>query len=446
MKGKVIRGSGFRGVLNYILRMIKDMQQEQELIEIVGGNMEGSTARELAAEFKASRQLSPDCKKPVWHCPLSLPPGDRLTHQKWHEVCQALMEEMDFSPAHQFVAMLHNDTECQHVHIVASRIGLDAKIWYGQHEARRLIAACQRIEERFGLTLTKGLTPRPSEVAIDNNALKPKRDRVHRKSLQNERTGKPTLDARAIALAARDALKTSATPDELRAALAERDIKVEFRERGDADSKEIYGWTLAGLSASTIDRSLSWAKVQKLLDANARLQAEASVAQSESRFAGRTDLGEAIASVDRILSEQPLSQLRRLRKAAMQREDVNHDEKLLRLLRRLLDLMVQVLSFGALRVAGTAQERDQAAKAALVTRIDKELQRRQEQTGQAALNANVAGMSPPISVAPKPTKPNSPPSRIVKTHDGRANFDRTNQERNSDDENYDWERERSRDA
>ncbi|WP_373870448.1 relaxase/mobilization nuclease domain-containing protein, partial [Aeromonas caviae] len=37
----------------------------------------GSDPRELSREFSAVRQLRPDIGKPVWHCSLSLPPGEQ---------------------------------------------------------------------------------------------------------------------------------------------------------------------------------------------------------------------------------------------------------------------------------------------------------------------------------------------------------------------------------
>lgn len=156
MKAKISRGGGFRGALNYVF----DTKQENQISknpEIVGGNMSMRGASGLAKEFAVARQLRPDISRPVWHCSLSLPAGDRLSSEKWEQVAADFMQEVGFSDANQFVAVRHSDTDHDHIHIVASRVGLDGKVWHGKWEARTAIEATQRLEQKHGLTLTPGL-------------------------------------------------------------------------------------------------------------------------------------------------------------------------------------------------------------------------------------------------------------------------------------------------
>ncbi|MBJ3665045.1 relaxase/mobilization nuclease domain-containing protein, partial [Salmonella enterica subsp. enterica serovar Braenderup] len=126
--------------------------------ERVGGNMAGNDPRELSREFSAVRQLRPDIGKPVWHCSLSLPPGERLSAEKWEAVTTDFMQRMGFDQTNTpWVAVRHQDTDKDHIHIVASRVGLDGKVWLGQWEARSAIEATQELEHTHGLTLTPGL-------------------------------------------------------------------------------------------------------------------------------------------------------------------------------------------------------------------------------------------------------------------------------------------------
>lgn len=150
MKANVVRGNGFRGVLDYI-------GDPKKSIGIVGGNMSGSTPRELSAEFSASRQQRPDAKRPVWHCSLALPAGEDVDAETWERIAGRFMELMEFSDQHQYCAMKHEDTAYRHIHIVGSRIALDGSLWHGKWEARRAIEATQTLEREFGLTLTPGL-------------------------------------------------------------------------------------------------------------------------------------------------------------------------------------------------------------------------------------------------------------------------------------------------
>jgi hypothetical protein len=55
---KIITGRGFRGVLDYVLKESAELKHEEA--RIVGSNIKGTTARELAREFGKARRLNPD--------------------------------------------------------------------------------------------------------------------------------------------------------------------------------------------------------------------------------------------------------------------------------------------------------------------------------------------------------------------------------------------------
>jgi hypothetical protein len=78
--GKQIKGKSFRGVLNYLFG--------KEGAKQIGGNMEGRNPRELAAEFRFSRQLNPKVSRAVYHASLSLPYKESLDDDTWHEITQ----------------------------------------------------------------------------------------------------------------------------------------------------------------------------------------------------------------------------------------------------------------------------------------------------------------------------------------------------------------------
>ena len=151
MKAKVGRGAGFGGLCRYVGR-------SEAAPERVGGNIQGSSPEEWTAELSATRQVR-DVRRPVWHCSLSLPAGEHLTPEKWERVASDFMREMGFA-TQPWVAVRHDNTDNEHIHIMASRIGWDGSLWAGQFEAKKAIAATQRLEQQHNLRPTKGLGKR----------------------------------------------------------------------------------------------------------------------------------------------------------------------------------------------------------------------------------------------------------------------------------------------
>ena len=269
MKAKIRRGSGFRGVVNYALG--KDEPR------IVGGNMSSTIARDLAAEFGVSRALRPDIEKPVWHCSLSAAPGEKLSDDQWQAVAERHMRGMGFSDATQFVVIKHTarddqtnpppdkvlqsgkvkkgGPETEHVHIIASRIGLDARIWLGQNDVHLAIEQTQQIEREFGLVETKGF-----DAPKDAKAL------TRAEAGMAERTGE---------LAPREYLQTT-----LAKIIADKPTMASFIERAQAAGIELrpnlastgrmngfsFGHKDMNFSGSQLGAAYKWASLQKSVD------------------------------------------------------------------------------------------------------------------------------------------------------------------------------------
>lgn len=149
MKAKIMnRGAGFRGVLDYAYK---------STAVVIGGNMSGTNARDLATEFGVARQMRPDVDKPVWHCSLSLPAGEKISDEKWLKIADKFMKDMEFTSLNQYHVVKHEDTDKQHIHIIANRVGLDGSLWYGKREALKAIDITQKLEKEFALVATVGL-------------------------------------------------------------------------------------------------------------------------------------------------------------------------------------------------------------------------------------------------------------------------------------------------
>jgi hypothetical protein len=113
MIAKQIKGTSFRGVLDYL--------HSKSGSRLIAGNMAGKTPRILSAEFRVSRQLNPSLEKAVYHSSLSLPKTEQLDDEQWSALAEEYLGGMEFTDS-QYVVYRHSDKEHDHVHIVASRI------------------------------------------------------------------------------------------------------------------------------------------------------------------------------------------------------------------------------------------------------------------------------------------------------------------------------------
>ncbi|EHR8823338.1 TPA: relaxase/mobilization nuclease domain-containing protein [Escherichia coli] len=196
MKGNVAKpGRSFKNRVDYILKDDHDF---------ICGNMASdyNNVSDLTDEFKTVSSFRQDIKKPVFHAFLSLPKNEHLTDEQWQKIAKDYLKEMNIDiDKHQYICVRHNDTDQDHIHIVANRVGLDGSVWLGQHSAFNTIAACERLEVKHGLTITDGLKGQKSDVSAPTKAEieqalrtgeKPAR-LVLQASLQAAMTGKPDL-------------------------------------------------------------------------------------------------------------------------------------------------------------------------------------------------------------------------------------------------------------
>jgi hypothetical protein len=167
MIGKITKGRGFRGLAEYVLRNGRG--------QIVAGPMAGRTPRELAAEFGQLRRLNPKLGKAVAHFSLSPAPGDPpLTEAQWQEIAERFMSEMGFDSA--WCGVVHRDTDHEHLHLMACRVGWDGKTISDANDYRRAEAAIRGIERDYGLVAVpdpprKKPKPNPTTTTKEEDAM-----------------------------------------------------------------------------------------------------------------------------------------------------------------------------------------------------------------------------------------------------------------------------------
>ncbi|MFA9327406.1 relaxase/mobilization nuclease domain-containing protein [Escherichia coli] len=186
MKGmqKIRRGKSFAGIVLYALK--PGSHHKKDPI-VIGGNITivGNAAKDLIAEFDSTKQLRPDVQKAVWHNSLRLPKGESLTAKQWFCIADDYMTRMGFSETHLRCYILHDDENGQHIHIIASRVSLDAgKLYLGRNENLASTRIIQQLERDYNLTRTKG--PKASPAAPSP---KPKLKKSRNEMMIEKRTG-----------------------------------------------------------------------------------------------------------------------------------------------------------------------------------------------------------------------------------------------------------------
>ncbi|GAB5604156.1 relaxase/mobilization nuclease domain-containing protein [Sideroxyarcus sp. TK5] len=146
--GKVQKsGRGFKGILNYAC--------DKPGAQIIDGSE--STKADAQRDMILCAGLRPSVKNPVGHITLSLPPSTKADDDRWREIICTARAEIGLDDSYTFIAVRHNDTDHDHVHIIFSRINDRGEIFDDYRLGLRLALCEDVIEDRFGLPLI----PRP---------------------------------------------------------------------------------------------------------------------------------------------------------------------------------------------------------------------------------------------------------------------------------------------
>jgi hypothetical protein len=155
VKANISRGAGFSGLCRYVLDL-KEGSKGNKRAEVIGGNIAGSSYNEIMRNFAVVRRIRPDIMRPVWHCSLSFPPGESPDNDLMVMIAAEFMRRMEFPEINPYSIVRHHDTAHEHIHIIASRVGFDGKVWRGSFEMYKAIRVTQELEVEFGLVQTEG--------------------------------------------------------------------------------------------------------------------------------------------------------------------------------------------------------------------------------------------------------------------------------------------------
>ncbi|EPY8403070.1 relaxase/mobilization nuclease domain-containing protein [Enterobacter ludwigii] len=261
MKGmqKIKRGKTFNGLISYLLKPASHHKSDPY---VVGGNVIESFAEALSAEFNATKLLRSDVSKPVWHNSLRLPAGESLPIQQWKQIADDYMKRMGFSETHLRCYILHDDEDGQHIHIIASRVSLDAgKLYLGKNENLASTRIIQQLERDYNLTRTKG--PKASPAAPSP---KPKLKKSRNEAMIEKRTGElcpKTIIQNALEVLLADKPSTTEFVHQLVAQNIRAIPNITSTGRMNGFSFEYNG---IAFKASQLGKGYSWTALQDKLD------------------------------------------------------------------------------------------------------------------------------------------------------------------------------------
>ena len=134
--GKSNGGKGFKGAALYIL-------QKKDAEFLYGRGVVTQNPALIANQMRVVADMR-KLKNPVMHFSISLNKGERGTPENWQKAADAFLIKMGFDlDQAQYVVARHNDTQHDHIHILANRVMLkntvvsDFQLKQKTHEATR---------------------------------------------------------------------------------------------------------------------------------------------------------------------------------------------------------------------------------------------------------------------------------------------------------------------
>ena len=277
MIAKIIKGTNFSGVVNYMLS-----KREDKVKVLQANGVRSSFPYDIAYDFNLQASMRPNVEKPVCHTILSFSAHDseRLIDATMVKIANEYLHEIGYGDT-QSLIVRHSDRQHPHMHICINRIGNDGKTISDRNEKYRSTKICRELTERYGLTIGEG------------------KQEVNRLRLRGEDKLRYEIFDTIKAV-----LPQSQTWKNFVAELEQQDITTRFKTKGNTDVVQgiIFEKDGCSFSGSKIDRTCSFSRLNAAIERNSHKQEQINLQNDpmahpvdESNFI--TDLSEAISEV-----------------------------------------------------------------------------------------------------------------------------------------------------
>lgn len=272
MIAKIVKGSIFKGVVNYIL----DKEKDAKILICDGLFVENKNT--IAMSFDAQSKMNPKVTKPVGHISLAFHKEDehRLTDRAMAVIALEYLKEMGITDT-QVLIVRHFDKEHPHVHIAFNRIANNGRTISDRNERIRSARICKELTKKYNLYFASG------------------KERV-----KQHRLKEPDKTKYGLYSILKSEVSRCGDWQQLAANLEKQGVDMRFKYKGKSDEVQGVVFTMNGysFSGSKIDRRFSFSKIDAALDNNRRnerqeiisspYRVEPSMLPSESR--GNDDL------------------------------------------------------------------------------------------------------------------------------------------------------------
>ena len=247
MIAKIIQGTDFKGVINYMLNKPED---KAKVLAATGVRI--ASANDIAHDFNLQASMRSNVQKAVCHTILSFSANDaeRSTDAMMVKIANEYLEKMDYADT-QSLIVRHSDRQHPHLHICINRIGNDGKTITDRNEKYRSTKICRELTECYGLTIGEG------------------KQKVNHPRLRGEdKLRYEIFDA------IKAVLPQSKNWKDFVEGLEQQDITTRFKTKGNTDVVQgiIFVKDGSSFSGSKIDRSCSFARLNEMLNQNNQQQ------------------------------------------------------------------------------------------------------------------------------------------------------------------------------
>ena len=246
MIAKIVKGSSFKGVVNYIL----DKEKDAKILVCDGLFAENKDT--IAMSFEAQSKMNPKVTKPVGHISLAFSKEDehRLTDRTMAGIALEYLKEMGITDT-QILIVRHFDKEHPHVHIAFNRIANNGRTISDRNERIRSARICKEITRKYSLYLGSG-----------------------KEQVKQHRLKEPDKTRYGLYTILKSEVSRCGNWRQLAADLKKQGVDMRFKYKGKSDEVQGVVFTMNGysFSGSKIDRRFSYSKIDAALERNRRTE------------------------------------------------------------------------------------------------------------------------------------------------------------------------------